>query len=72
MFFEMIMDKKVKLNYKPWMDIFIAMNGSDVVSKILDFGDNFIKKMIKWYFLARCYAGKAPSIKNIEQKPWLY
>ena len=29
------------------MDIFIAMNSSDVVSKILDFGDSFIKKMIK-------------------------
>ena len=29
------------------MDIFIAMKGSDVVSKILDFGDIFFKKMIK-------------------------
>ena len=37
------MDKKVNT----WMDIFIAMNSSDVVSKILDFGDSFIKKMIK-------------------------
>ena len=39
--------KRLTLNYKPWMDIFIAMNSSDVVSKILDFGDSFIKKMIK-------------------------
>ena len=29
------------------MDIFIAMNSSDVFSKILDFGDSFTKKMIK-------------------------
>ena len=39
--------KRLTLNYKPWMDIFIAMNSSDVVSKMLDFGDSFIKKMIK-------------------------
>ena len=35
------------LNYKPWMDIFIAIDSSDDVSKILDFGDSFITKMIK-------------------------
>ena len=35
--------KVVKFN----LDIFIAMNSSVVVSKILYFGDNFIKKMIK-------------------------
>ena len=35
------------LNFKPWMDIFITLNSSDFVSKILDFGDSIIKKMIK-------------------------
>ena len=39
--------KRLTLNYKPWMDIFIAVKSSDVVSKILYFGDSFIKKMIK-------------------------
>ena len=29
------------------MDNFIAINSSGVVRKILDFGDSFIKKMIK-------------------------
>ena len=29
------------------MDNFIAINSSGVVSKMLDFGDNFIKKIIK-------------------------
>ena len=46
--------KRLTLNYKPWMDIFIAMKGSDVVSKILDFGDIFIKKMIKQNIFCIC------------------
>ena len=32
------------LNYKPWMDIFMAIDSSDDVSKILDFGDSYITK----------------------------
>ena len=39
--------KTLTLHYKPWMDIFIAMNSSGIVRKILDFGDSFIQKMIK-------------------------
>ena len=55
--------KTLTLNYKPWMDIFIAMNSSDIVRKILDFGDNFIKKIIKQnnIFLAECFTGMAPN-----------
>ena len=29
------------------MNIFIAMNSSDFVTRLLHFGDSFIKKMIK-------------------------
>ena len=47
MFFEMLIHKIFTVNYKPLIEIFFAMNSSDVVSKILDFGDSFIKKMIK-------------------------
>ena len=43
----MLTDKRLTVKCKSWMDNFIAINSSGVVSKILDFGDSFIKKMIK-------------------------
>ena len=42
MFFEMLM-----LNYKPLDGYLIAVDISGVVSKIIDSGESFIKKMIK-------------------------
>ena len=52
------------------MDIFIAIDSSDDVSKILDFGDSFITKMIKqnnifWQDVLQAWL----QVENIEQKP---
>lgn len=47
LFFQMLTDKRLTVKYKLWMDNFITINSSGVVSKILDFGDSFIKKMMK-------------------------
>lgn len=33
------------LENKPWMDIFLANNGGNLVEKVLDFGDDFIRKL---------------------------
>lgn len=39
--------KRLTLKPKPWMDIFLEINGKDVAKKMLEFGDDFIRKMIK-------------------------
>lgn len=39
--------KRLTLKHKPWMDIFFAINGKNVTMKMLEFGDDFIRKMIK-------------------------
>lgn len=34
--------KRLTNSHKPWMDIFFAINGDDVLQKLYDFGDSFI------------------------------
>jgi exonuclease III len=40
------MKRLVTTNDKPWMDIFFAINGSDVVKNLLDFGDQYISSFL--------------------------
>ena len=46
--------KRLTNNHKPWMDIFFEIHGSRVVEKLLDFGDEYVKTVMKhsndfWY-----------------------
>lgn len=61
--------KMLTLNYKPRMCISIVINGSDVVSGILDLEDSFIKRMIKqinifWQDVLQSW----PQVENIKNK----
>lgn len=34
--------KRLTCSHKPWMDIFYALNGDDILQKLYDFGDSFV------------------------------
>lgn len=53
---------------------FLEINGKDVAKKMLEFGDDFIRKMIKHnnVFLERCFSIMAPGSEHVQQTAWLY
>lgn len=38
--------KKLTKNNKPWLDIFLTINGRDIVNELFDFGDAFISDIL--------------------------
>lgn len=52
---------------------FLGINGKDVVTKMLEFEDDFIRKIKQNnVFLARCFPIMAPGSERVQQTSWLY
>lgn len=60
--------KKLTKNNKPWLDIFLTINGSDIVNKIFDFGDAFISDIWmpkkNWYDIFTSWVHVMKNTKN--------
>lgn len=60
--------KKLTKNNKPWLDIFLTINGSDIVNKIFDFGDAFISDIWmpkkNWYDIFTSWVHVIKNTKN--------